>query len=523
MQNMINVNSLTTNENTSKTEEIESKYSNIKNKESQKKNNICDICHKSFSTLGNMRNHKMTIHENYRPFECTFPGCNKKYSIENRFQVHMRTHLSVKPFICQICSKSFNEKGNLKTHLKFHSELRPFKCPFCVKNYKTKGHLKDHIEIQHNFVKKYECQICRKKFGRISTLKSHIRTHNGEKKYKCKIDGCEKWFTEKGNMQIHYKRHLKKLDKIDDYEKLETKKYAEKNIIKQDLEDKIKEAIDNLKVINSGINKNNKNLELKQFDIKKQNVLNNSNTNIFSLNKNLNNNNNEKNINLCSDSTQSQLPIQNSSKIEQKSNSNLNSVNNLTKIEDKTNNNFRFFNETNLNTNFNSHINNINDVRIIMSLNNFANYSNNEHIVNNNKENQNISGFLPIFPIIQDFSQIDQVIGYENNIDLFKKINDLSTCVTRPCSDAELFMDKKPNDIFVKDADLISEEEFPKNNSCKYMNDNSNLNETLNKDCNYTIYPDQLGFYNEQSINKNNYKCSDMNEYKDMQKYQYID
>ena len=78
----------------------------------------------------------MVIHENYRPFRCTYPGCNKKYSIESRYQVHLRTHIGAKPFICQFCNKSFNEKGNLKTHLRFHSEIRPFKCPYCTKRYK---------------------------------------------------------------------------------------------------------------------------------------------------------------------------------------------------------------------------------------------------------------------------------------------------------------------------------------------------------------------------------------------------
>ena len=131
------------------------------------KKNECEICKKSFSTLGNMRNHYLTIHQNYRPYKCEFPGCTKRYSILSRYQVHMRTHEGKKPYLCQICNKSFNEKGNLKTHLRFHSELRPFKCSFCTKSYKTNGHLKDHIEIQHKKIKKYICEICNKKFGRI--------------------------------------------------------------------------------------------------------------------------------------------------------------------------------------------------------------------------------------------------------------------------------------------------------------------------------------------------------------------
>ena len=173
--------------------------------------NYCSLCKKSFSTQGNLRNHIMTIHENNRPFKCPFPGCTKNYSIQSRLQVHYRTHTGNKPFICKECGKAFNEKGNLKTHERFHSEQRPFKCNYCNKTYKTNGHLKDHIEIQHMKIRKFICSYCNKKFGRISTLKAHIRTHTGEKNYKCKIEGCNKCFAEKGNMEIHYKRHLKRI------------------------------------------------------------------------------------------------------------------------------------------------------------------------------------------------------------------------------------------------------------------------------------------------------------------------
>ena len=418
------------------------------NKESQsKKKNECEICKKSFSTLGNMRNHFLTIHQNYRPYKCEFPGCSKRYSILSRYQVHLRTHEGKKPFLCQICNKSFNEKGNLKTHLRFHSELRPFQCPHCTKSYKTNGHLKDHIEIQHKKIKKYVCETCNKKFGRISTLKAHIKTHTGEKNFKCKLEGCNKCFAEKGNMEIHYKRHLRKMNLLDQENLNTTKKNYGKKNIEIAFEKRIQEAIDNLKDLNSNINDENKNIEKKI------------------THTNMKNNNNINNNKLF-----------------------LNNVNNNEFISNEKSN------TKNLNLIAPTFINSDSDFFRKLSGNeldkNLFKLNKEQNIINNFKENQHFISY-PSLILPQDLQHLDQ-FNPENKNE--PKIEDYGG-MTRPESNVTLCNEQRPaEDAFLKEEDLESIDEGKNIQQNFFVNENYIINMPINY--NYIFMDNQPNLMN---------------------------
>ncbi len=52
---------------------------------------------------------------------------------------------------------------------------------------------------------RYVCPTCQKPFSRPSSLKIHCYSHTGEKPYKCKHEGCGKYFSVRSNMKRHEK------------------------------------------------------------------------------------------------------------------------------------------------------------------------------------------------------------------------------------------------------------------------------------------------------------------------------
>ena len=83
------------------------------------------------------------------------------------------------PFV----SSSASRKKTIKKHEKMWRKTR-------VVNEKT-GRLNNQMQ----------CKICKKKFGKLSNIKNHIRTHTGSRPYSCIL--CSKTFIQQGNRDRH--------------------------------------------------------------------------------------------------------------------------------------------------------------------------------------------------------------------------------------------------------------------------------------------------------------------------------
>lgn len=156
-----------------------------------------------------------------RPFKCD--SCDRAFVQAQQLKYHRHSahggpSLSKKepppkpssdgriyPYCCSMCNKGFKLPSSLSSHMKIHNEERKHVCSQCGNSFKRAEHLRIHVNGVHLKKKPYTCEYCPKTFAQSGDRNIHRLRHTHEKNHQCTY--CKKMFRLPKALRAHSRIH----------------------------------------------------------------------------------------------------------------------------------------------------------------------------------------------------------------------------------------------------------------------------------------------------------------------------
>uniref|UniRef100_A0A1B0GLE6 C2H2-type domain-containing protein n=3 Tax=Lutzomyia longipalpis TaxID=7200 RepID=A0A1B0GLE6_LUTLO len=162
----------------------------------------CDQCEMSFDTFGALRFHIGKIHVDRN---CKVCGELMATLTDQLRHKTMHQDKEAYKYECDICNKRFARLSSVKLHKeKIHSG-GPLKCLNCPLTFTKPVYLLGHALEKHNDDRPFGCTICSYRSNRQYHVDIHERSHSLDMQYNCEL--CGRFFTNMSNFNTHKKQH----------------------------------------------------------------------------------------------------------------------------------------------------------------------------------------------------------------------------------------------------------------------------------------------------------------------------
>lgn len=103
---------------------------------------VCKLCYEYFSDRTAYETHVKQVHQLDIVAFC--PECDKTFKSWSGYTMHVKMHEGSN-FKCHHCGKCFQSRAHVQIHMRSHSTVKPFVCLTCGKRYKHKKDLNTHV------------------------------------------------------------------------------------------------------------------------------------------------------------------------------------------------------------------------------------------------------------------------------------------------------------------------------------------------------------------------------------------